>query len=89
MLNKDCMQPYLDSIIAFAESHRAVMPGFGNAKFYLEELDQISRLREYAMQVCPDREKQVLDFHLFFKQYDKRRDLNLQETFPNLQDLLL
>ena len=89
MLNKDCMQPYLDSIIAFAESHRAVMPGFGNAKFYLEELDQISRLREYAMQACPDREKQVSDFHLFFKQYDGRRNLNLQETFPNLQDLLI
>jgi len=89
ILDKKLMQPYLDEIVEYVENHRIKIPGSKNVKFYLEEIDQIMRLREYAMQPCDNRQDLIKDFILYFNQYDIRRKLDLHKTFPEVANMLV
>lgn len=88
ILNKEKMEQYLNDIVNFVLDHNQKTPEFKEGMFYLEEIDQIQRLKEYALQPCPNREQLVKDFNLFFDQYDARRNLNRFITFPQLDKML-
>jgi len=61
----------------------------GNGLIYLEEVDQIERLSEYAMQELDpkDLKLQVNDFRGFFNEFDRRRKGSFLELFPELRSL--
>lgn len=84
IMDKELLKPYLNDIVSYARAHKTKLPGYGEAMFYLEEIDQLERLKEYALQECPNRGQLVEDFKFFFKQYDKRRKLNFKDTFGDI-----
>lgn len=57
-------------------------------RFYLEEIDQFDRLLGYMNTDHEDRELEIGNFKSFIKEYDKRKDLNFNEIFPELSFLL-
>lgn len=65
-------------------SHRQKVEGFGEALFYLEEIDQVERFLKYMEQDLPNREDLERDFKMYFNEYDRRRNLNFAETFPEI-----
>jgi len=71
----------MDDMMSYVYTHLTKVSGYGEALFYLEEIDQLERLREYALQEIPNREVLVEDLKLFFEQYDKRRGLDFNQTF--------
>lgn len=81
IMDKDLLKFHMDGMVSYMYTHLTKVPGYGEALFYLEEIDQLERLREYALQEIPNREVLVEDFKLFFEQYDKRRGLDFDETF--------
>lgn len=81
ILPKELKEKYLDEMVDYVKAFNNKTPGNGEALFYLEEIDQIERLREYALQECPNRENLVKDFNLFFEQYDQRRKMSFADTF--------
>ena len=84
-MDKDLLKVHMDGMVSYVYTHLAKVSGYGEALFYLEEIDQLERLREYALQEIPNREVLVEDFKLFFKQYDERRGLNFSETFDGFK----
>ena len=57
------------------------------ARIYLEEWDQIKRLCDYL--VTSECDQQSLnDFYKFIDEYDKRRNTNFKETFPEFNGIL-
>jgi len=86
LLDNDLLQAHLTEILSYATAHSA----HGNALFYLEELDALTRLKEYALSpLSPGVKINKLksDFHLFFTQYDKRKNIKggpYTEIFPDL-----
>ena len=57
------------------------------ARLYLEEFDQIQRLCDYLRNTEPAIEHRA-DFVRYIHAYDKRRDKNFVETFPQYEQLL-
>lgn len=59
-------------------------------RFYLEEWDQVQRLGEYMFEPLEANYLKVQhkDFGAFYPEYDRRRDVNFRETFPELSDFL-
>jgi organic radical activating enzyme len=57
-------------------------------RFYLEELDQIARLKEYALTKLDDTDlmKRLADFKSFYHEYDQRRGTNFLEAFPEYRE---
>lgn len=71
-------------IMSIVNAHKQKVPGFGEALFYLEEIDQIERLVKYMEQDLPNRDDMLKDFKAFFSEYDKRRGLNFKRTFSDI-----
>ena len=55
-------------------------------RFYLEEVDQVERLCEFMLQSPGELDRDIKDFALFIAEYDKRRVVNFNETFPELKE---
>jgi hypothetical protein len=57
-------------------------------RFYLEEIDQVERLCEYMFEPLDTEHLKVQhkDFGIFYKEYDKRRDVTFTDVFPELVD---
>jgi organic radical activating enzyme len=85
LVNKELLQFHLNSILELARFHKEKQPGFGEAMFYIEEIDQLERLKEYALQPIQNREELLKNFHSFFRQYDERRGLSFESTFPPVE----
>lgn len=81
IMDKDLLRVHMDGMMSYVYTHLTKVSGYGEALFYLEEIDQLERLREYALQEIPNREVLVEDLKLFFEQYDKRRGLDFNQTF--------
>lgn len=81
---------YLAEIKEFVYSNTRTTSDNKSARFYLEELDQIERLGEYMFEplTAEHLNKQMSDFGGFFPEYDDRRGLNFDATFPELSDFL-
>ena len=84
ILPKEVKEEAKKKIMAMVNAHRNKVPGFGEALFYLEEIDQIERLLKYMDQDLPNYTEMIQDFKLFFNEYDQRRGLNFQRTFPEI-----
>ena len=84
ILPDEVKQEAKKSILAFVEKHRNKMPEYGEAMFYLEEIDQIERLIKYMEQDLPNVDAMLEDFKLFYQQYDARKGLNFKHTFPDI-----
>ena len=86
--NKDELKKYFDGILKFVDRHSKKIDGFGEAIFYLEEINQIKILYEYAMGDVTNREQLRDNFFSYCDQYDRRKGLNLLETFPLINEML-
>lgn len=60
----------------------------GAGALYLEEKDQLERLADFMLMDLPAKEEQRdrKDFAKFIDEYDKRKQLNFVETFPEYAD---
>ncbi len=75
---------YAKEILDYVYSHRDKVPGYGEAMFYLEEIDQLERLVKYMEQDLPNRDEMLKDFKAFYNEYDKRRSLDFKKTFTDI-----
>lgn len=71
-------------ILDFVYAHKDKVEGFGEAMFYLEEIDQVERLVKYMEQDLPNRDEMLLDFKAFYNEYDRRRQLSFKRTFADI-----
>ena len=81
LVKDDIKLPLLQEFLEYAHSKASKSTETGEALFYLEELDMIDRLVEYAKTDCPNKDTLKSDFIQFYTQYDARRKLNFVETF--------
>jgi len=49
------------------------------------EIQRMERDLAYMRKGAPDRDRKRADFWKFFKEYDRRHDLNMREVFPEMQ----
>ena len=86
----DLKVKYLAEIKDYMESHTRNTSPNKSGRFYLEELDQINRLGEYMFEPLEAEylKTQMKDFGAFFPEYDRRRDVNFNVTFPEFTDFL-
>ena len=84
ILPKDVKEKAKKNITEVMEAHRNKVPGFGEALFYLEEIDQLERLMKYMDQDLPNHTEMLQDFKLFYNEYDQRRELDFERVFPGI-----
>jgi pyruvate-formate lyase-activating enzyme len=82
ILPKEMRQSYADTILAASEKWLKYYIDEKFARLYLEEWDQIKRFCEYLS----TEETIDTDFIKFIDEYDKRRNTNFLETFPEYKD---
>lgn len=84
ILDDDFKAKYLKEIEDFMKEHDRNHSESPAGRFYLEELDQIARLKEYAMTPIEltDLNKRLADFRSFYREYDKRRGTDFLKVFP-------
>jgi hypothetical protein len=58
-----------------------------NEHYYPEDFDQLERLLSY-MNSEDIQSSQAQDFKMFIEQFDRRRNLNFSEVFPELKSML-
>ena len=77
-------QSYLQEAIHFMQSNHVNDLGdlIGFAEY---EIDKIKRNLEYMQQ---NNSQSLKDFKLFFKEHDRRRNVNLLNYFPEYEELL-
>lgn len=85
ILPKDEFLPHFDEILAFIEEN---MDENDCTKFSNLEYERFRRVRDYFAEVQYDEEKVLegrRDFYKWFTEYDRRRDVNFLETFPDME----
>lgn len=82
------LQPLLDSISFMEERKETINNRFKGFKDY--EIDKVKRLYDWASDPMPPKEEKFYkkNFSLYFKEHDRRRELNLKDTFPELKDFI-
>jgi organic radical activating enzyme len=88
ILPEDFKLKYLNDIEQWMHLHDRNNSQDLAGRFYLEELDQIARLKEYAMTKLDDADlqKRLADFKSFYNEYDQRRGTNFLEAFPEYRE---
>jgi hypothetical protein len=85
ILPKEEFLPYFDKILNFIELHR---DDSDPTKFSDLEFERFRRVRDYFATVNYD-EARVMegrkDFYIWFTEYDRRRNVNFIETFPEME----
>jgi organic radical activating enzyme len=81
---------YLAEMTEFVNDHTRNTSPNSCGRFYLEEIDQLSRLGEYMFEPLDAAylNKQYKDFAAFYPEFDRRRDVDFHKTFPELSDFL-
>ena len=87
LLDKDIRIQYANDIESICESWLKYYSKEKYARIYLEEFDQIKRLCDYLRNTDPATEHRT-DFTRYIQAYDKRRDKNFAETFPQYNDII-
>lgn len=85
ILPKEQFLPHFDKILKFIDDNRDESD---RTKFSDLEYERFRRVRDYFAQVNYDEHKVKegrIDFYNWFTEYDKRRQTNLVETFPEMQ----
>lgn len=86
ILPKDKFLPYFDKILTFIDDNRNENDP---TKFSDLEFERFRRVRDYFETVNYPEEKILegrKDFYNWFTEYDKRRNVNFIETFPDMLD---
>jgi len=86
ILPKEEFLPYFDKILQFIDDNRDEND---RTKFSDLEYERFRRVRDYFAQVNYDEHKVNegrIDFYNWFTEYDKRRNTNFIETFPEMND---
>jgi len=86
ILPKDEFLPYFDATLQFIKDN---MDENDTTKFNELEYERFRRVRDYFATTTYDDHKihqGRVDFYRWFKEYDKRRNTNFLETFPDLAD---
>lgn len=81
----DIKQKYIAEIIQFMKDRDRNNSKNRAGRFYLEELDQIERLKNYMETEVENINLQTRNFKQFYREYDARRNTNFLETFPEYQ----
>jgi hypothetical protein len=87
-LPKEEFMPYMYEILKFVEDN---MIDLDKTKFSVLELEKIKRLTKYMeTTMYPDDRiaEGRKDFYNWFMEYDRRRNTNFAETFPELTNFL-
>lgn len=58
-------------------------------RFYLEELDQAERLKNYMFTEVDNLDQQRRNFKEFYREYDARRNVSFVNTFPEYKEFYL
>lgn len=86
ILPKEEFLPYFDKILKFIDINRDENDA---TKFSDLEYERFRRVRDYFAQVTYDTDKVQegrKDFYKWFTEYDKRRNVNFLETFPEMKN---
>jgi pyruvate-formate lyase-activating enzyme len=86
LLPKEEFLPYFDDILQFIDDN---VVEDDRTKFSRLEYERFRRVRDYFASTQYDAEKirrGRIDFYKWFKEYDKRRDTNFLETFPEMEN---
>lgn len=90
LLPNDFKQKYINEIKEFVLDHSKGRGEGIAGRFYLEEIDQVNRLEDYLMLEADD-EKELnklrRQFTDFYREFDKRRECNFAETFPEYMEM--
>jgi organic radical activating enzyme len=78
---------YFDGFLDFMRINSDARIGLDG--FQKLEIEKMGRLRAYVLAGCDpkDRDNRIRDFHLFFKEHDRRRKTDFLATFPELEEL--
>lgn len=87
LLDKETRTEIADSIESTCKNWLKYYSPEKYARIYLEEYDQIKRLCEYLRNTNPATEHRR-DFIRYIQAYDKRRNKNFSQTFPQFANLL-
>jgi pyruvate-formate lyase-activating enzyme len=84
ILDNDFKMKYINDVSEYMHSNDRNNSDSPAGRFYLEELDQIERLKDYMMQPLDtyDLNKRLSDFKSFYNEYDKRRGTDFLKVFP-------
>jgi len=77
---------YASDIEEYVLSWGELVTPLPNAKFYLEEIDQVKRFCDYMRQDTTSGPKYRENFMQFIQHYDLRRDKDFISTFPEYED---
>jgi organic radical activating enzyme len=89
ILPKEQFMPYLDECLDFIQEN---LEEGNTKKFNQLEYERFRRLRDYFETEPYDEEKirqGRVDFYRWFTEYDRRRDVNFLETFPEMEDFFM
>lgn len=86
ILPLEIKEKYSNIYKEYVNNHTRVTSPNKAGRFYLEEIDQINRLCEFMMTEPDTIDQDRRDFALYFDEYDKRRNTNFNEVFPELVD---
>ena len=86
LANEHMLTPLLESIQFMEANPETTVNRYQGFKDF--EVDKVRRLYEWANQPLNTVEEiqAKINFYLFFNEHDRRRNTNLLETFPSLQD---
>lgn len=91
VLPMEIKQKYIDKILNFMKERDRNNSQNRAGRFYLEEIDQAERLKNYMETELDENTLKSLtdNFRSFYREYDVRRNTNFMQTFPELKQFYL
>ncbi len=88
ILSDEIKKKYCNKYQEYVNAHTRTTSPNKAGRFYLEEIDQLDRLCEFMMGEPDDIVRDRQDFAIYFDEYDRRRETNFEETFPELLEFI-
>ena len=88
LASKEMLQPLQDSIDYMESNPETALNRFKGFKDF--EVDKVRRLLEWAQEKLNIQEQAIAmkNFDLYFTEHDRRRNTNIEKTFPELKDFI-
>jgi len=88
LASKEMLQPLQDSINYMESNPETALNRFKGFKDF--EVDKVRRLLEWAQEKLNIQEQAIAmkNFDLYFTEHDRRRNTNIEKTFPELKDFI-
>ena len=92
LINQPVYLNYIEDAILFMENNISISDNAENTEiqntispgFKLFEINKMKRNLEWAKQGTTNPKDKMINFYLFFKEYDRRKNLNFLKVFPEL-----